>query len=119
MVGGRTGSDRTGGTLPWGVVEVIGMVGRLGTTIGACVTGGLVGTVTTGLGIGYGVVGTAITGGIFPIEAEAEDDLYVELPTVTVAVAIGLGIVAGFGITLGIFAGRRFPIEAVAVMTGF
>lgn len=38
------------------------------------------------------MVGTAITGGIFPIEAEAEDALYVELPTVTVAVAIGLGI---------------------------
>lgn len=51
MVGGRTGSDRTGGTLPWAVVEVIGMVGRFGTMIGACVTGGLVGTVTTGFGI--------------------------------------------------------------------
>lgn len=38
------------------------------------------------------MVCTAITGGIFPIEAEAEDALYVELPTVTVAVAIGLGI---------------------------
>lgn len=51
MVGGRTGPDRTGGTLPWGVVEAIGIVGRLGTTIGACVTEGLVGTVTIGFGI--------------------------------------------------------------------